>query len=75
MVLGMLVLLALGGVVLAAVVIAVLGGLGLVSRKGAGAQTAGGPRQPTARQVLDGRFARGEIGSDEYDAVRAQLES
>jgi putative membrane protein len=28
----------------------------------------------TARQVLDERFARGEISSDEYETIRAQIE-
>ena len=74
MVLGMLVLLALGGVVLAAVVVAVLGGLGLASRKGDGIRRSGGQGKSSARQVLDERFARGEIGSEEYEAIRAQLE-
>ena len=30
---------------------------------------------PTARQVLDEQFARGEIGVEEYEAVRAQIEA
>jgi uncharacterized membrane protein len=31
-------------------------------------------RKPTVRQVLDARFAGGEISQEEYEAVRAQLE-
>ncbi|MGC8839396.1 MAG: SHOCT domain-containing protein [Anaerolineae bacterium] len=31
-------------------------------------------RGKTARQVLDERFARGEIGREEYEAIRARIE-
>jgi len=67
---GLLGLLLVGGGLLAAL----LGGLGLMSRKGAVVQWPGGQRQQTARQVLDERFARGEISADEYETVRAQIE-
>lgn len=67
---GLLGLVLIGGIAL----VAVLGGSGLVSRKGTGAQWLGGQSQPAARQVLDERFARGEITADEYKTIRAQLE-
>ncbi len=67
---GLLWLVLIGG----AVLVFALGGLGLVSRKGAGAQWGGAQRQPAARQVLDERLARGEVSSQEYEAIRAQLE-
>jgi putative membrane protein len=67
---GFLLLLLLGGA-LGAVL---LGGAGLLSRKGSDSQWLGGQRQPTARQILDERFARGEISTEEYETTRAQLE-
>jgi len=69
---GFLLLLLLGGLLVAVL----LGGLGLMSRKGGGGvQWPGGQRQQTARQVLDERFARGEISAEEYETIRAQIES
>lgn len=68
--LGFLLLLLLGGVLVAVL----LGGAGLISRKGSNGQWLGGQRQPTARQVLDERFARGEISAEEYETIRAQIE-
>jgi len=70
MMFGLLGLFLVGGMAL----VAVLGGLGLVSRKGTSVQVSGSPRQPAARQVLDERFARGEITADEYGTIRTQLE-
>lgn len=67
---GFLVLLFLGGVLL----VPLLGGAGLVSRQDGGTLWFGGQRQPTARQVLDERFARGEIDREEYEMIRARLE-
>jgi len=52
----------------------VVGGAVLVSRQATGTRPPGGQRQPTARQVLDERFARGEVSQEEYDAIRAQIE-
>jgi putative membrane protein len=52
----------------------VLGGAVWLFRQTTGAQQPGGQRQPTARQVLDQRLARGEIDRAEYEAIRAQLE-
>jgi putative membrane protein len=34
----------------------------------------GGQRQPTARQVLDERLARGEIEAEEYETIRKRIE-
>ncbi len=67
---GFLVLLFLGGVLL----VPLLGGAGLVSRQDGSALRFGGQRQPTARQVLDERFARGEIDREEYETIRARIE-
>jgi putative membrane protein len=68
---GFLRMLLIGGLLLALLV----GGAGLVLREtGGSSQGQGGLRQPTARQVLDERFARGEIGREEYEAIRAQIE-
>jgi uncharacterized membrane protein len=67
---GFLLLLLLGG----ALVAVLLGGAGLLSRKGLNSQWLGGQRQQMARQILDERFARGEISTEEYETTRAQLE-
>ena len=52
----------------------VVGGATWVFRQTTGTRPPGGQRQPTARQVLDERFARGEISREEYDAIRTQIE-
>ncbi|HIP97237.1 MAG TPA: SHOCT domain-containing protein [Anaerolineae bacterium] len=52
-----------------ALLVFLVGGTALVMR-----QTSGGQRQPTARQVVDERFARGEIRREEYDAIYARIE-
>jgi putative membrane protein len=68
---GFLGVLLIGGLLLALLI----GGAGLVLREtGGSSQRQSGQRQPTARQVLDQRFARGEIGREEYEAIRAQIE-
>lgn len=51
-----------------------VGGGVLVLRNMTGIRLPGGQRQPTARQVLDERFARGEISREEYDAIRTRIE-
>jgi len=53
----------------------VVGGTVWVFRQTTGARPPGGQRQPTARQVLDERFAQGGISREEYETVRARLES
>ena len=67
---GLLVLLLLGGGLIAVL----LGGAGLASGKGAVAQWLGAPSQSTARDVLDARYARGEISRQEYETIRAQID-
>ena len=67
---GLLVLLLLGGGLL----IVLLGGTGLLSRKGLNSQWAGGQREPTAREIPDERFARGEVSLEEYETIRAQID-
>lgn len=52
----------------------VVGGGVLVFRQTTGARLLGGQRQPTARQLLDERFARGEINREEYESIREQIE-
>jgi len=49
-----------------------VGGAVLLLRQTPGARSTGEQR-PTARQILDERFARGEISREEYDAIRARL--
>ena len=56
-----------------ALLVLLVGGVVLVLRQTAGIRLSGSPRQPTARQLLDERFARGEISREEYDAIRAQI--
>ncbi len=31
------------------------------------------PRQPSAREILDQRYARGEISREEYEQIKADL--
>ena len=52
----------------------VVGGAALVFRQTTGARSPGGQHQPAARQILDERFARGEVSREEYEAIRAQIE-
>jgi putative membrane protein len=52
----------------------VVGGAVLVFRQTAGTRSPGGQRQLTAHQVLDERFARGEISREEYETIRAHIE-
>ena len=63
-------LLLLGGGLIAVL----LGVTGLAFRTGEPSQPAGGRRHLTARQVLDERLARGEIGQEEHEQIRAQIE-
>ncbi|MGD8969040.1 MAG: SHOCT domain-containing protein [Anaerolineae bacterium] len=65
---GLLVLLLVGGLVLALV----LGGAGSLSQFGA-FRPSNGQQRSTPREVLDERLARGEIDRDEYEAIRARL--
>ena len=65
---GFLGMLLFWGVLLALLV----GGAVLLLRQTPGARSTGEQR-PTARQILDERFARGEISREEHDAIRARL--
>jgi putative membrane protein len=58
----------------AVLLVFLVGGAILVFRQATGTRLPGGQRQPTARQVLDERFARGEISLEEYEAIRTQIE-
>lgn len=66
---GFLVLLLVGGVLVALFV-----GGGALLRQSGGFDLPGKKQEPTARQVLDERLARGEISQEEYEEIRAQLE-
>ena len=68
--LGILGMLLFWGILIALVV----GGGALIFRQATTARPLGGPHQPTARQVLDERLARGEIDAEEHEAIRARLE-
>lgn len=70
MVFGFVGMLLFWGVLLALLV----GGAGVVLRGTTGLSFAGMQRQQNARSVLDERLARGEVTSEEYEAIRAQLE-
>jgi uncharacterized membrane protein len=61
--------------VIGGIVVVLIGGLGWLPRQGGNTQGLVGSRQKTARQVLDERLARGELSSEEYEAIRTQLES
>jgi uncharacterized membrane protein len=52
----------------------VVGGVGLVVPQTGTLQVPARRNQRTARQVLDRRLALGEIGPEEYDRLRAQIE-
>jgi putative membrane protein len=67
---GFVLLLLLGGIVIVALVV----GVGLFLGRGSNNQWSGKQHQSTARQILDERFARGEISTEEYEAARAKLE-
>jgi uncharacterized membrane protein len=51
-----------------------VGGAILVFRQATGTRVPDDQRQPTARQVLDGRFARGEITVAEFEEIRDRLQ-
>lgn len=49
------------------------GGGVVLARWLAGTGSAFTPTQPTARQILDARLARGEISPEEYEAILARI--
>lgn len=51
-----------------------IGGAGIALRQTAGTRLPNRQHEPTARQILDERLARGEITQEEYTALRAHLE-
>jgi putative membrane protein len=57
--------------------VVIFGGVWLVkSLFDAGQRNQGGlaaPRQPSAREILDQRYARGEISREEYEQIKADL--
>jgi len=56
------------------VVIALIaGGVALLVRQAGGLSQSPAKQQPTARQILDERLARGEVSREEYDALRAKI--
>lgn len=65
----------LGMLLLWGAILALLAGSGVLLFRQATGSRSGTDRQSlTARQLLDERFARGEIDAEEYDAVRTQIE-
>jgi len=68
--LGFLGILLVGGVLLALFI----GGLAPALRRTGAPPLFRERCQPTARQVLDERFARGEISAEEYEVIRARIE-
>lgn len=50
------------------------GGAALVLGKTRGTSLLATQPLPTARQLLDGRLARGEINQEEYEEIRVRLE-
>lgn len=51
-----------------------VGGTVLVLRQTTGTRSSSEQRQPTARQVLDERFAQGEITIAEFEEIRNRLQ-
>lgn len=68
--LGFLAMLLLWGALLAILV----GGVALVFGKTTDARSLSTEPQPTARQLLDERLARGEINQEEYEEIRVRLD-
>ena len=59
---------------LGALLLLLIGGAALVIRQTAGTRLSSQQHEPTARQILDERLARGEISQEEYEALRARIE-
>lgn len=53
--------------------VVVIGGAAWVFRQVTGTHQSGEHHQPTARQVLDERLARGEIDQEEYELIHARI--
>lgn len=67
---SLLVLLFVGGLILA-----LTGGQSALLDRLQASPDARSQRQAAPRQILDERLARGEIDKDEYEAIRARLDS
>lgn len=67
---GVFVLLVIGGLFVVLFVV----GAGLLSQRGGNGLSLSGPASPGAREILDQRYARGEITEEEYQRMVAQLE-
>lgn len=66
---------AIGMVLFWGIVIALIaGGVALLVRQAGGSSASSTQGNPTARQILDERLARGDISRVEYDELRAKLE-
>lgn len=52
--------------------VALVVALGVLAYRRAGSDNASAPRE-TARDILDKRYARGEIGRDEYEQTKRDL--
>ena len=50
------------------------GGTALIFRQAGSAGVTKRQEYATARQILDGRLASGEISQEEYDSIRARVE-
>ena len=72
MMFGFLGLLLLGGVLVALVI---GGGAAFLLKQAGNGNVTGGDQKATVRETLDRRLARGEIGREEYEEIRGQIES
>ena len=62
------------GILLLSLVIAGVIALALLLRQSRNHSRQGNSEQPTVRQILDERLARGEIDEQEYDRLRARID-
>ncbi|MEK6588229.1 MAG: SHOCT domain-containing protein [Chloroflexota bacterium] len=65
---GLMMLLFWGGLIALAVVI-----IRAFSRPGSQASGEGGPRQDSALEILNARYARGEITKEQFDSIRRDI--
>ena len=75
---GLLMILMLGGLAVLLVLLVRTADRGShhpprVSAVGNGAAANAEPKQPSAREILDVRYARGELTQDEYETMRRTL--
>lgn len=67
---GVFVLLVIGSLLVILFVV----GAGLLSQRGGNGLSLSGSASPKAREILDQRYARGEISEEEYQRMVQQLE-